>query len=636
MVRRRGEGAAPGLGRQRPDSDILKHAGGGLESRPPQHLAALTPRSCLAPRTPQLAAAAAGADIVDAAIDSMSGLTSQPNMGAIVGSLAGTDLDTGIDPRLLLKLSNYWEATREREAWGGGGAAGARGCWREGEPLPGRRPRGSGQPARGVRPPPPHPLGPQTSAPATSSLTTVNPPPTPHPSPPVYAPYESNMRYSSSDVYMHEMPGGQYTNLKFQVGTSHPRRPSRRELCVQQLADGCAALERGPRRPRPAARPPPPDRAPPRTPSPGRVARARRQLGQGAAGVRRRQPRSGGHRQGHAQQQGGGGGVGAPPGVGGALIRAPPPAWGGGGGGGGGVGTVGAALGRASGRDRGAPSAWQSLQTVKFTRARCARPPSSSRWWATWLSSWCRMTSMRRAWWVGKGVGACWRQPCGLTCRRRRAPADTRAHNLLCCRTLNRLTPITRPPPGGEGLRAVAARQRRRVHAGIHRPAVVWLPRAPPQPVSEARLSTKSPPPGVMGACFFPLTRSAPCPQPAPPHPHPQRAQGQAHDRGPPRREPAVDEPRLPRGAAQGEVRQPRHQQARRAERGAVPQGAAFVCCWRGQGSAVAAAFARLPLPLTKPVLCPHHSTTRPHTPAVSPAHPPAAVARCLRSTWAT
>jgi pyruvate carboxylase len=25
------------------------------------------------------------------------------------------------------------------------------------------------------------------------------------------------MRYSSSDVYQHEMPGGQYTNLKFQA-----------------------------------------------------------------------------------------------------------------------------------------------------------------------------------------------------------------------------------------------------------------------------------------------------------------------------------------------------------------------------------------------------------------------------------
>ncbi|KIY91256.1 pyruvate carboxylase subunit A [Monoraphidium neglectum] len=78
----------------------------------------------------------------------MSGLTSQPNLGAIVNSLAGTALDTGISQAGLLRLSNYWEATRE-----------------------------------------------------------------------LYAPFESNMRYSSSDVYYHEMPGGQYTNLKFQAAS---------------------------------------------------------------------------------------------------------------------------------------------------------------------------------------------------------------------------------------------------------------------------------------------------------------------------------------------------------------------------------------------------------------------------------
>ena len=37
----------------------------------------------------QLAAAAAGADMVDCCIDSMSGTTSQPSMGALVHSLAG-------------------------------------------------------------------------------------------------------------------------------------------------------------------------------------------------------------------------------------------------------------------------------------------------------------------------------------------------------------------------------------------------------------------------------------------------------------------------------------------------------------------------------------------------------------------
>lgn len=38
----------------------------------------------------------AGADVVDAAVDSMSGMTSQPSMGAIVASLQGTKHDTGL------------------------------------------------------------------------------------------------------------------------------------------------------------------------------------------------------------------------------------------------------------------------------------------------------------------------------------------------------------------------------------------------------------------------------------------------------------------------------------------------------------------------------------------------------------
>ncbi|EFN52428.1 hypothetical protein CHLNCDRAFT_138936 [Chlorella variabilis] len=96
----------------------------------------------------QLAAAAAGADIIDCCIDSVSGTTSQPSMGAIVHSLAGSDLDTGIDPDSLLPLIDYWDQTRL-----------------------------------------------------------------------LYAPFESNLRSSSSDVYRHEMPGGQYTNLKFQAAS---------------------------------------------------------------------------------------------------------------------------------------------------------------------------------------------------------------------------------------------------------------------------------------------------------------------------------------------------------------------------------------------------------------------------------
>ena len=94
----------------------------------------------------QLAAAAAGADMVDCCIDSMSGTTSQPSMGAIVHSLAGTELDTGIDPKELMPLIDYWDLTRG-----------------------------------------------------------------------LYAPFESTLRSPSSEVYYHEMPGGQYTNLKFQA-----------------------------------------------------------------------------------------------------------------------------------------------------------------------------------------------------------------------------------------------------------------------------------------------------------------------------------------------------------------------------------------------------------------------------------
>ena len=42
-----------------------------------------------------LACAEAGADIVDCATDSMSGMTSQPSMGALVASLQDTEYDTG-------------------------------------------------------------------------------------------------------------------------------------------------------------------------------------------------------------------------------------------------------------------------------------------------------------------------------------------------------------------------------------------------------------------------------------------------------------------------------------------------------------------------------------------------------------
>jgi pyruvate carboxylase len=45
-----------------------------------------------------LACARAGADVVDVAVDSMAGLTSQPSMGAVVASLQGTPLDTSQYP----------------------------------------------------------------------------------------------------------------------------------------------------------------------------------------------------------------------------------------------------------------------------------------------------------------------------------------------------------------------------------------------------------------------------------------------------------------------------------------------------------------------------------------------------------
>ena len=54
-----------------------------------------------------IAAAEAGADIVDVAIDGMSGMTSQPSMGAVVASLKGTDLDTGLGLDSIEPLGTY-------------------------------------------------------------------------------------------------------------------------------------------------------------------------------------------------------------------------------------------------------------------------------------------------------------------------------------------------------------------------------------------------------------------------------------------------------------------------------------------------------------------------------------------------
>jgi pyruvate carboxylase len=93
-----------------------------------------------------LAAIDAGCDIVDGALDAMSGLTSQPNLGSVVAALEGSPRDPQIDPGALRGLSNYWEGVRR-----------------------------------------------------------------------YYAPFESAIRCGTSDVYRHEMPGGQYTNLREQA-----------------------------------------------------------------------------------------------------------------------------------------------------------------------------------------------------------------------------------------------------------------------------------------------------------------------------------------------------------------------------------------------------------------------------------
>jgi pyruvate carboxylase len=93
-----------------------------------------------------LAAAEAGADVVDAALSSLSGVTSQPSLNAVVAALQGGERDTGLDLASLQRLADYWQAVR-----------------------------------------------------------------------PLYHPWESDLKAGSADVYLHEMPGGQYTNLRQQA-----------------------------------------------------------------------------------------------------------------------------------------------------------------------------------------------------------------------------------------------------------------------------------------------------------------------------------------------------------------------------------------------------------------------------------
>ncbi|MFM9026268.1 MAG: pyruvate carboxylase, partial [Planctomycetaceae bacterium] len=89
-----------------------------------------------------LEAARNGASVVDAAFASFAGLTSQPNLNALVDAVRHTPLDTGLDPEPLRHLSHYWAGVREH-----------------------------------------------------------------------YTAFECGMKAPDADLYLHEMPGGQFTNL---------------------------------------------------------------------------------------------------------------------------------------------------------------------------------------------------------------------------------------------------------------------------------------------------------------------------------------------------------------------------------------------------------------------------------------
>jgi pyruvate carboxylase len=100
-----------------------------------------------------LQASEAGVDVVDLALASMSGSTSQPNLNSIVVALQHSPRDTGLDLDALNEFADYWEKVRE-----------------------------------------------------------------------YYHPFDTAPKTGSAEVYLHEMPGGQYTNLKEQaasMGVSH-------------------------------------------------------------------------------------------------------------------------------------------------------------------------------------------------------------------------------------------------------------------------------------------------------------------------------------------------------------------------------------------------------------------------------
>lgn len=59
-----------------------------------------------------LMAATAGVDVVDAAISSMSGLTSQPNLNSVVAAVENTDRESKIKTEEIQDIANYWTAVR--------------------------------------------------------------------------------------------------------------------------------------------------------------------------------------------------------------------------------------------------------------------------------------------------------------------------------------------------------------------------------------------------------------------------------------------------------------------------------------------------------------------------------------------
>lgn len=63
--------------------------------------------------TTYMKAIEAGVDVVDVALSSMSGLTSQPNFNSIVAMLEGHERENKIDLKSLNQYSNYWETVRQ-------------------------------------------------------------------------------------------------------------------------------------------------------------------------------------------------------------------------------------------------------------------------------------------------------------------------------------------------------------------------------------------------------------------------------------------------------------------------------------------------------------------------------------------